>query len=148
MHVLYSYYDSTLVVDTPNSDSYCCGQNSNSLLYVVHPCTPTVAHVLYSLFVPADYCCTHTCIACPGGFAAIRMYSYKLAPLMATPPVPSVPPEARRFLSNHCISFFRVEILAFLNLVRTSSSGHAETISLLADLQSREPWAIGRAAWW
>ena len=49
---------------------------------------------------------------------------------------PPFPPEAPRFLPNYCISFFRVEIIASLNVVRTSSSGHTETTSLLADLQS------------
>ena len=42
-----------------------------------------------------------------------------------------------QMMPNHCISFFRGEILAFFNLVRTSSSRHVETISLLPDLQSR-----------
>ena len=79
-------------------------------------------------------------IACSGGFAAIRMYSYKLArPLMATPPCASSALLMRRVSCRiTIISFFRVEILAFLNLVRTSSSGHAETISLLAHLQRRD----------
>ena len=117
--------------DAPKSGCYCsicCGQNSNSLpaVYVVHPPTPTTINTTAALIV------------CSGGLLLHTLSTHCLLRRICCNANVFLLVQIGPLLPNHCTSFFRVEILAFLNLVRTSSSGHAETIFLLSDLQSRD----------